>query len=297
MSDSLQLLSPISDARAGEAFGSAGRDELLESLTRLPFGREPLRRRAPRRRTLVLVLAFVAAGAIAATAWSLSRSQASETTSIECVIEGVDAIIPSSSGDPAADCAAEWKREEGTAAPPLAAYDNTFGGVTVLPKSETPPAGYRPLKAQDVALIELQESLDDSVSGLNASCLDGVAATRLAKQKLAEYGFGGWTVTVRSAAGSGACYDAEVIDPSSLTVTLIPIGSPATADPTVKRLADDLRPITQSCESLPAAVAAARSAAKGLSYRLSPVTDGSLRCARIYLSVGGTIFIDVRGPS
>jgi hypothetical protein len=70
------------------------------------------------------------------------------------------------------------------------------------------------------------------------------------------------------------------------------------------RLADKLRPLTQGCEPLPSAVAAVRAAANsmGLSesaraYELNSVSDNSLHCSSIYMTVGGTIFLTVRGPS
>src|SRR5205085_2100789 len=185
--DSLQRLSAVSDAEAAAVFGVAGREELLADLTHLPFGRGASARRAQRsRRPLVLALAVVVAAATAAAAWAILGSSAQETTSIECVIAGTDTIIPASSGDPAADCALQWQRDLGTTPPPLVAYDNGEGGVTVIPSGEKPQAGWTALpgRSQDVALIQLQESLDDYVNGLNSTCLDGAAATALAHAKL-----------------------------------------------------------------------------------------------------------------
>ena len=305
--DSLRRLSPASDADAAAVFGVGGSEELLEAVTGLPFGRRgPSLHATHRRRRLVLAVAALAVVAIgtAATWVVLHKTPAQETTSVECVIKGVDAIIPSSSGNPAADCAAEWLREESAAAPPLRAYDNGFGGVSVLPRSETPPAGYRPLRAQDVALIELQDSLDDVIDGLNSACLDPAAATRLAKAKLARFGFTGWTVGVRdpqSAGAPGSCTSMDVVDPAARSVTLIAGG--LSAGGTSLELAHKLRPIAQSCESLPAAVTSVRTAASGLGlsesasgYDLNTATDNSMRCASIYETVGGTIFLTVRGP-
>ena len=65
------------------------------------------------------------------------------------------------SGDPAADCAVVWQSLVGSPAPPLTAYDNALGGVAVIPSSQKPPAGWTPIASQNVALIELQESLGD----------------------------------------------------------------------------------------------------------------------------------------
>ena len=305
--DLLQRLAPVSDSDAAALFGTAGREELLAELTQLPFGRGARPRPATGRRRLVLAVAVLvmAATATAATWVVLSKGPARETTSVECVIKGVDTIIPSTTGDPAHDCAVEWKRELGNAAPPLVAYDNTLGGVTVLPRGATPPAGWRTIHSQDVALIELQNSLDDVINGLNSSCLSPTSATKLAGAKLKQFGFAGWTVSVRdqqSADAPGMCTNVDIVDPAARSITLV-AGGVLTAGGAELRLADKLRPLTRSCESLPAAVAAVRADASsvGLSasaktYELNAVTDDSLRCASIYETVGGTTFLTVRGP-
>jgi hypothetical protein len=321
--DSLQRLAPVSDPDAAALFGTAGCEELLDGVTGLPLGRGAVRRRTTRRR-LVLAVAVVALVAIATAAtWVvLNQGPARETTSVECVIEGVDTIIPSTSGDPARDCAVEWTRELGSAAPPLLAYDNGHGGVTVLLRRATPPAGFTRLAAgQDADLIQLQNSLDDFVNGLNSSCLGNAAATNLTESKLAQFGFTGWTVTSRDASSPGTappaqagartaptvksdgsnCWNGDVVDPNTQSVTLMASSDQNGGTPT--SLAARLRPLTRSCVSLPAAVASARAAATsvGLSesartYELNAVADSSLRCASIYETVGGTIFLTVRGP-
>jgi hypothetical protein len=320
--DSLRRLAPVSDSDAAALFGAAGCEELLADLTSLPIGRGGRSQPATRRRRLMLAVAVLALVAIATAAtWVvLSKGPARETTSVECVIKGVDTIIPSTSGDPARDCTVEWQRELGSA-PPLVAYDNELGGVTVLPRSATPPAGWRTIHSQDVALIELQDSLDDYVNGLNSSCLGNAAATNLTESKLARFGFTGWTVSSREASSPGTappaqagtrtaptvksdgstCWNGDVVDPSTQSVTLIASSDQNGGAPT--SLADKLRPLTQSCESLPAAVASVRADANSLglsesarTYELNAVTDNSLRCASIYETVGGTIFLTMRGP-
>jgi hypothetical protein len=306
--DFLRPLAPTSDADAAAVFGIAGREELLDAVTRQPVG--PLRPRpvTRRRRPLILGLAAVAAAATAAGAWAvLHGSPARETTSVQCLIGSSDAVIPSTSGNPAHDCAVDYKREFGTRAPRLVAYDNGLGGVTVLPRGQKPPASYKRLvSGQDADLIQLQDSLDDYINGLNASCLDSTAASNLAEAKLSRFGFAGWTVKLRGASTStsGSCFDMDIVDPATQTVTLASFGGVAEPDSTEERLAGKLRPITQSCERLPAAVVAANAAATSLglsqsakTYELNTVTDNSLRCASIYETVGGTIFLTVRGPS
>lgn len=302
--ESLRRLSAASDAEAAAIFDVAGCEALLDSVTRLPHGRP---RRAPRttsRRRLVLAVAAVALVAIATAAtWvALRGAPARDTTSVECVIQGVDTVIPASSGDPVHDCTVEWKRELGNAAPPLVAYDNTIGGVTVLPRGQKAPANWRTLESQNVALIELQNALDDYIAGLNSGCFDAKAATSLADTDLARFGFRRWTINIRS--GAGACVGSGFVDPASRTVTLTPMSDPTLPHWKPGELAARLRPLAKECESLPAAVASARAVARdlGLSesargYDLNAVKDNSLRCATIYETVGGTIFLTVRGPS
>ena len=144
--DSLRHLAPVSDTQAAETFGAAGREELLDDVTRLPVGRGA-RRRPARRRRLVLAVAVLIAAATATTAWAVLRgSAAHETTSVQCLIGSSDAIIPSTSGNPAHDCAVDYRREFGTAAPQLAAYDNGRGGVTVIPRSAKPQGRLDPAR-------------------------------------------------------------------------------------------------------------------------------------------------------
>jgi hypothetical protein len=307
--DSLRRLAPITDGEAGAVFGGAGREELLAAVTDLPFGRGALQRPSRRRRPFVLAIAAVAAAATATGAWAvLSGSPAQETTSVQCQINGNDAVVPSTSGDPARDCAVEYKRDFGAAAPPLTAYDNGLGGVTVLPRAQKPPAGFKtlPSGSQDVELIQLQDSLDDYINGLTSSCLKSNAATELAKSRLEQFGLVGWAVTVRnsgSASSPGTCFAGNLVDPATQTVTLIPTEGPI-EPATAHSLADKLRPLTRSCESLSTAVAKVRADADelGLSesaraYELDAVKDNSRSCASIYETVGGTIFLTIRGPN
>jgi hypothetical protein len=329
--DSLQRLAPVSDTQAAETFGATGREELLDGVTSLPIGRQA-RRRPARRRRLVLAVAVLTTAATAATAWAVLRgSAAHETTSVQCLIGSSDAVIPSTSGSPAHDCAVDYKREFGTTAPRLVAYDNGLGGVTVIPHGQKPQAGWKRLvSGQDVDLIQLQDSLDDYINGLNSSCLDSTAATSFTESKLAQFGFTGWTVAVRnrgssattlptptvttapggakaapseSTSGTQTCVGGALVDPTTESVTL-GSGPVATGSKTVfEKLAVKLQPVTKSCESLPAAVSSVRASASSLGlsesargYDLNTVTDNSMRCASIYETVGGTIFITVRGP-
>jgi hypothetical protein len=336
--DPIELLSriaPVSDEEAADLFGATGRERLLEAITRLsPRPARPAGSRI--RRPLVLAVAVLVAIGTATVAWAITRDGARNTTSVDCVIAGVDTGIDATSGNPAADCAAEWQRERGTAAPPLVAYANSFGGVTVLPRSKKPPAGWRTLDSQNVALIELQESLDDYLNGLNSTCFTSSQATAFTRQQLDRLGFAGWTVNIRSipasassknsptvtaAGGSGArpaptmstagpiCTSSELVDPSTTTVTLVsgPTGNPPPSW-LPGRLATSLRPLTRTCLSLTATRNAVEQTASqfGLapsppltrtSYDLNVIKDDKLRCTTIYQTVEGGINLILRGPA
>lgn len=336
--DPIELLSqtaPLSDEEAAALFGPAGRERLLEAITCLTAAPTRSGRRWVRR-PLVLAVVVLVAIATATVAWAITRGGASETTSVECVIAGTDTVIDATSGNPAADCAAEWQRELGTPPPPLNAYANTSGGVTVLPRSQKPPAGWRTLRSQNVALIELQESLDDYLNGLSSSCLNAPAATAFTQQQLDRLGFVGWTVNNRSApgstsstnsptataaTGSGArpaptmsaagpiCTGSGLVDPTTTTVTLIsgPTGNPP-PNWLPGRLATNLRPLTKTCLSLPAmrSFVEQRASQLGLSpeppatrtsYVLDTSQNDKLRCTSLYETVGGTINLILRGPT
>lgn len=331
--ESLRRLAPVSDAQAAEVFGVAGLEELLDGVTNLPLGRAARPRQASRRRPLALGLALVVTAATAAGAWAvLHGSAAHETTSVQCLIGSSDAVIPSTSGNPAHDCAVDYRREFGTAAPRLVAYDNGLGGVTVIPRGQQPQAGWKRLvSGQDVDLIQLQDSLDDYVNGLNSSCFDNVAATNFTQARLAQFGFTGWTVAVRapdgpattvptptvtmgdgakpapgeSTSGTRPCVGGALVDPTTESVTLFSSPVPTRPKTVFEKLAVKLQPVTRSCESLPAAVTSVRAVAAGLGlsesqgvrgYNLNTVVDNTMRCASIYETVGGTIFLTVRGP-
>ena len=336
--DPIELLSriaPLSDDEAARLFGTGGRERLFEAITRLA-GKPERRGQRWLRRPLVLAVAVLVAIGTATVAWAITRGGAIETTSIDCVIAGVDTGIDATSGDPAADCAEEWQRERGTPAPPLTAYANSYGGVTVLPRSEKPLAGWRTLRSQDLGLIELQESLDDYLNGLNSRCLTSSQATTFTRQQLDSLGFGGWTVTARAdqsspsqensptatiASGSGSqpvptmstagpiCTASDLVDPATATVTLTSrqIGNPP-PNWLPGRLATNLRPLTKSCLSLSAMRNAAEQKASQLglspeppatatSYELNVIKDDKLRCASLYETVGGTINLILRGPA
>lgn len=278
--------------------------EVAQSLE--PNAPAPHTRRSRQRRLPVLIAAAVVLSG-AAVAWAFLASSARDTVAVQCLIQGSDAIIPAASGDPVADCAAQWQRDTGQAAPALVAYDNGHGGVTVLPAAEAPPAGFTRLPAgasQNVAMVEMQQWLDDYVGGLNSDCFDAGAAAQMTQQELTRLGMTGWTVQPPPSSDLGSCVDTGILDAPSSTVALRAMSGPVPAGSVMARLAAKLRPIARDCLPLDAAAQQVRSAAGelGLSeddhgYELTEVPDAAARCTSISENVGGTIFLVLRGPS
>jgi hypothetical protein len=326
-SDSIEQLSriaPVSDEDAARVFGAAGKENLLDAITALSpgRGRSTVRRL---RRPLVLGFAVLAVAGATGAAWAMTRGSARDTTSVDCVVQGVDSIVDATSGDPAADCVSVWESLTGKPAPPLTAYDNDLGGVAVLPTSQKPPANWTPIASQNVALIELQETLLDNINGPDSACFSSSEATAFAQQQLNRLGLIGWSVSVRrpeqqqsvqppagtkaapGVSGGQSCYGGYA-DPTTRTVVLGGGGDqagPVNSPP--HQLADSLRPLTQQCLSLAAmkSEVVQRATALGMSqtvendhnYELSATQDNTMRCSTVYETVGGTIDVVVRGPA
>jgi hypothetical protein len=265
---------------------------------------QPARRHG---RLLVILTAALVVLSATAVAWALLTSSARDTVSVQCEIQGSSAVIPSATGDPVADCSAQWQRDTGSPAPPLVAYDNGDGGVTVMPAGETPPSGFTLLptgETQNVSMVEMQQWLDDYVTGLNSGCYDDATATRMTQQALTRFGIGGWTVQPPPSSDTGQCLGTGILDPTSKTVTLRALGGPVPPDSTVEKLAAKLRAIAQECAPLDTTATQVRSAANelGLSenahqFELTQIRDNTATCTTISENVGGTIFLLLRGPS
>jgi hypothetical protein len=174
-------------------------------------------------------------------------------------------------------------------------------------------------------MVQMQQWLDDYVSGLNSGCFDDGTAVPMTEQALARFGLTGWTVVPApqsDRSGSSAppvpsgqaapvaqgdgqqCVNVGILDADATTVTLLTSGGPGPGGSTVQQLAAALRPIAQQCLPLDQAVSQVRSAAAGLGlsedanqYELTQVTDPTAACTSITEDVGGTIFLVLRGPA
>jgi hypothetical protein len=304
----VRRLSRVSDEQVARRAGTAGREALLEGILTMPDPLAPAPRRRRVLRPLVLGAGVVAFAGTAAFGWALTRSDPHQTTAVQCEVPDSPSIIPSTSGDPVTDCAAEWQRQTGTAPPPLAAYDNGHGGIVVMPASDPAPRGATALPAgpaQDVAIIELTESLDDYVAGLPSGCFDTAAATGIANAALTRLGLTGWTVAppAEGADARATCASFSVVDPAARTVSLRTTPNAPEGHEPFRVLAARLRDIASDC--LPLAEASRRVGAAARRLGLDPGANeyhlaqvpAVRRCTTIHETVGGTIFLTLRGPA
>jgi hypothetical protein len=306
--DSLtQGIAALAQVRDEQIAPGGGCDELLSSILGTPAAAPAADRRRRRRASVVAAASATSVVAGAAIAWGVTSSGATDTVSVQCEINGTDTIIAARSGDPVADCAAQWQRDTGTPAPNLTAYDNGHGGITVAPATQAPPpssVSLPPGVTQNVTAITLQESLDDYVAGLNSSCHSADSAVTLVRTELEAAGLTDWSVSAPpgGADGTTTCADTAIVDAGSRTVLLRALGGPSQPDLPFMRLAQRLRQLS-GCDSVDALARQVRAAASelGLSeaakdYELTTVA-GPGHCAVVHETVGGTIFLTIRGPN
>jgi hypothetical protein len=299
--DAVRRLARVADEQVARATGAEAREALLERIVAMPVPPVP----SPRRRRRAQLVAGVTGVTLAASGtigWAIVRAgDPRDTTSLQCQIGGSASIITAVSGDPVADCAAQWTRDLGVAAPPLVAYDNGHGGILVQPAADPAPSGGTPLPAgqgQNVALIDLQESLDDYVAGLGSRCFTQAEAVAFARAEVARTGLVGWTVTPRDA---GRCTDAGSADPVTRTVWLLARGTdPADEQGGHVALAARLREIARQCRPLAATRALVDKAVRDLGMtgatQVTEVPTGT-RCTTIRERVGGAVDVTLRGPA
>jgi hypothetical protein len=312
----VRMLASVDDDTVARVSAPAVRRALFDSVVASPKHLEhrPIRHAWWRQPAVLVGAAAALVGSTAFVIVALNGPAPRDLPATECVFQaGVDEVTDATTGDPVADCATLWQREHGTPAPPLKAYSK--GGMVFLVQLANAPApdgftAVTPGIAQDTRLIELNEALGDYVDGLNAACYSSTAATAKTGAELNRLGLTGWTTRTRPPAADGAtsCANSFVPDPISRTVEII--SNPATGlggDPQGATLARQLRRIAASCTNLPQAAAQVRAAARALGMSetdrglgnivIDEVASPSLSCTRIYLTVGGTRFITLRGPT
>lgn len=252
----------------------------------------------------------VAALATTAAGYALTRDVAT-TTEVACATATLDAIaiVDAVSGDPVADCADLWRRQNGTEPPELVAYDNQRGGITVVPADAEVPADWTLLEqgvSQDARLIELDAALADYGDGLNARCYEPDGARPIVENAIDRLGLDDWAIRIDEdrAGGDGTC-TTHVLDPEAQQVVIFPIvemTSPPEDTPYRLLAASVQAQVDDECLTREEAVDTVSRIAAELGIDetagelvIHSVPDDSAACSRTDVNVGGRIEVTVRG--
>lgn len=312
--DQLVRRLPLMDDQAIAATTDERRkDALFASVTSAP--RVGARQRSPSRmprRTLAVVM-MMSILTVASIGWAMTEitSDASSSTTVGCHLpdDGGDGltIVDAVTGDPVADCAAEWIRSTGRQPPDLIAYENTSGGIEVVAAATEVPDGWTRLESsftQDPRLIALSSTLDDAAKGLRADCYTLDKAKQIVIGVLEEAGLGDWTISPQrgQADGDRSCTYFH-LEPATKTVVLVP--SDGLVDPGGSPYTVYGRALNQALEQDCLAIDEAQALAARLvdeialdgPLMIEQVVDDQMACTQASLAVGGRAIATLRGPS
>jgi hypothetical protein len=201
------------------------------------------RRRRPSRRRVIVAASAAAVVALvaAAAAWIVTKSP-SDPVRVACYssasLKADAALLRTEPSDgPVAACAEVWRsgafRSVSSTTPALAACVLSSGAVGVfpgdasvcdqlgLPRVATDSGG---LTTVGVALI------DKLVAALAApNCVDVAAAADLVREQLDQAGLAGWTLITPATVASDKPCASIAFDPSSKTITLVPVPVPGSS--------------------------------------------------------------------
>lgn len=252
------------------------------------------------RRRITAVAAVLVSLLTVGTAWALTR-QPQQTTRILCPEHLVIAAV---SGDPVADCARALNKA-GFQPPAMAAYTNEAGGVVVLEDGTDVPADLQPLGdefRQDVSIIELEAALNDVTTGLEADCYSTDEAVPIIQRTIADFGFE-WSVdVVRTADGESTCA-ISYLEPETSTVGLTAVEGSAPGDdqPWIALGSQLTAALEEECLDLAQAASLVNDLAEDLDMTemmsITETEDEQTACTRATVTVGGMVFVDLRGPA
>ena len=279
------------------------RKELMAVINQEPrLKPTPAQTRSKRRwRVPILIAAALATGAAS---WAIF-TDSSQSTTLGCHApdDGIS-IVDATSGDPIADCAAVWRRDYGSEPPELVAYDNGRGGIEVVVVGADIPSDWTKLEpgpAQDVALIELAEGLDDVATGLASGCYTTGDSTKIVDRELHRLGLASWTVRAeREPDGESTC-GYFYLDPEQQQVVLVGLDTGSPLESAVKLATQLNAALDGQCMTLDEAATAATGIATELGIEdaldLQSVADNAATCTRAHTNVGGVIGVILRGPT
>lgn len=276
------------------------RAELMSAIesSRLRTAAGPSEKGARRRITAVAaaLLSLLTVG----TAWALTR-QPEQTTRILCPENLATAAV---SGDPVADCARVLS-DAGIEPSEMAAYTNEAGSVVVLEVGADVPAGLQPLEddfRQDVSIIELEAALNDVTTGLSADCYSTDEALPIIERNTADLGLE-WSVDVaRRADGDSTCA-VSYLEPETSTVGLTAVEGSAPGDdqPWIALGSQLTAALEEQCLDLSQAASLVNDLVETLDMTemmsITETEDEQAACTRATVTVGGMVFVDLRGPA
>lgn len=272
-------------------------------LNAIEFGRSRTtagRSESRARRRITTVAAVLLSMLTVGTAWALTR-QPEQTTRILCPENLVTAAV---SGDPIADCA-RVLREAGIEPSTMAAYTNEAGSVVVIEVGADVPSDLRPLEndfRQDVSIIEFEAALNDVTTGLDADCYSTEEALPIVDRTIADFGFE-WTVNVAQAADGESTCAVSYLEPETSTVGLTAVSGSASGDdqPWIALGSQLTVALEEECLDLSHAASLVNDLAEDLDMTemmsVSETEDVQAACTRATVTVGGMVFVDLRGPA
>lgn len=317
--DPMTLLRSLDPARTVEEYSPQRAAAVVERAVSAP-PRDMRRRRRGRISLATVFGAFAVVGGGGGLAYAVLTQPASTTIELTCAVGadradydrngfGVGVSMPSISGDPLTDCAAEYQRLEGRT-PLLAAYQTGERYIAVMPADWPPPSNWIRLPddwRNDPVRLELRQRLEDLVEGPQSTCTTADEAEQMVREELVEMQLDGWTVERlgQSDRADGVAWCSLAwVDGGPLQKILIQgVQDPAWSEPgPLHELIEDLRQeIAEACLPLDAAQEQARDAVTRRGFALAEanvtaIVDASAQCTRVDLVPGGGLVIVLRGP-
>jgi hypothetical protein len=292
--------------------------ELLTAGSPLPVADLPSPTPRRRRRWLpaVGVVAVLVGGA---TAYAATQHDDTRIVNLQCELPTGDSMGRVQTGDPIADCTAQWKSQTNIPVPPLVVY--VFRDVTYYVQPASAPAPKDPRMrlltgpiATAPTLNELKDALADELAGPSVGCattdqararINGIVTrldlTGIPIRLLDEHG------APRTADGQSTCAQAA-LDTGATDTAIALFSMPASSsgqgdafDAFLVRLRK-----APSCPDLSDAKGAVTAAAQASginpdpdAHQLSVTTlpDPGSACTRIYVEPGGAILVTLYGPA
>lgn len=217
------------------------------------------------------------------------------------------------SGDPVADCAAEYERLDG-AAPELVGYSTGRPYLSVVPASWPVPSEWKPLARgfrNDEKRLELRQRLGDALDGPAAQCRSAGEVQDMVERDLDSLGLTGWRIErleqADEADGEDWCAIAFVDDEGQALVRIQGLEGAADADvaaqePFGRLLRELRREIVQHCLTLPDARGRTEAAVRASGFELADakivvIDDPEATCTRVEAPIGGLVEVVLRGPA